>query len=70
MGQTEVGGLALEVIEIPNDGFMSDQPTNATIVGTDEVFIIDPGDKAGVDLIQEALARRGECARQGDRSHA
>lgn len=51
--------LALEVIEIPNGGFMSDQPTNATIAGTREVFIIDPGEAAGVDLIQQALARRG-----------
>lgn len=51
--------LALEVIEVPNGGFMSDQPTNAVIAGTDEVFIIDPGEAAGVELIQQALARRG-----------
>ena len=50
--------LALEVIEVPNNGFMSDQPTNAVIAGTDEVFIIDPGEQAGVALIQVALAQR------------
>lgn len=50
--------LALEVVEIPNNGFMSDQPTNAVIAGTDEVFIIDPGDAAGVEIIQQAIARR------------
>src|SRR4051794_33475452 len=50
---------AIEVIAVPNDGVMSDQPTNATIVGTDEVIIIDPGDRPGVAVIQEALARRG-----------
>lgn len=59
MGHRESSALALEVIEIPNNGFMSDQPTNAVIVGTDEVFIIDPGEAAGVELIREALARRG-----------
>ncbi len=52
--------LALEVIAVPNDGSMSDQPTNATIVGTDEVFIVDPGDQAGVEIIGRAIdARRG-----------
>ncbi len=51
--------LAIETIEIPNHGFMSDQPTNATIVGTHEVFVIDPGDTEGVEIIQAALARRG-----------
>lgn len=60
MGQTERSALPLEVIEIPNNGFMSDQPTNATIVGTREVFIIDPGDSAGVEIIQEALGRRDD----------
>ncbi|HEY8292307.1 MAG TPA: MBL fold metallo-hydrolase [Thermomicrobiales bacterium] len=60
MGQGEQGALALEVIEIPNNGFMSDQPTNATIVGTHEVFIVDPGDAAGVAIIQESLGRRAD----------
>lgn len=56
--QTERDALPLEVVEIPNNGFMSDQPTNATIVGMHEVFIVDPGDAAGVAVIQEALGRR------------
>ncbi len=60
MGQVESGALPLEVIEIPNNGFMSDQPTNATIVGTHDVFIIDPGDAAGVEIVQEALGRRDD----------
>jgi len=58
MGQTDGGTLPLEVVEIPNNGFMSAQPTNATIVGAREVFIVDPGDAAGVEAIQEALGRR------------
>ncbi|MDQ6905940.1 MAG: MBL fold metallo-hydrolase [Chloroflexota bacterium] len=58
MGRSGPGALALEVIEVPNGGFMSDQPTNATIVGTHEVFIVDPGDSAGVEVIQKALGRR------------
>ncbi len=37
---------------------MSDQPTNATIVGTEEVYLIDPGEKPGVELMQAALSRR------------
>jgi glyoxylase-like metal-dependent hydrolase (beta-lactamase superfamily II) len=51
---------AIEVIAVPNDGVMSDQPTNATIVGGGEVIIVDPGDQPGVAVIQEALARRGD----------
>ena len=58
MALTEVSALPLEVIEIPNGGFMSDQPTNATIVGTREVFIVDPGDAAGIEIVQKALGRR------------
>jgi len=60
MEQIKPRALALEVIEVPNGGFMSEQPTNATIVGTHEVFIVDPGDTAGVALIQEALGRRSD----------
>ncbi len=58
MEQIKPHALALEVVEVPNNGFMSDQPTNATIVGTHEVFIVDPGDAAGVEIIQEALGQR------------
>ena len=51
--------LALEIIEVPNTGPLSDEPTNAIIVGTDEVFIVDPGDEAGVEIVSAALAKRG-----------
>jgi len=57
--RTAARALALEVLAVPNDSFMSDQPTNAIIVGTDEVFIVDPGDKAGIAIVQEALDARG-----------
>jgi glyoxylase-like metal-dependent hydrolase (beta-lactamase superfamily II) len=57
--QAGTGVPALEVIAVPNDGVMSDQPTNATIVGTDEVLIVDPGDAQGTEVIAAALARRG-----------
>ena len=60
MEQIKSHAPALEVIAVPNGGFMSEQPTNATIVGTHEVFIVDPGDTAGVALIQEALGRRSD----------
>ncbi len=53
--------LDLEVLAVPNDGSMSDQPTNATIVGTNELYIIDPGDRAGVELIQAAVAKRADA---------
>jgi len=49
-----------EVIAIPNGGFMSDQPTNAVIVGAHEVFIVDPGDASGAEIIAATLTRRGE----------
>lgn len=38
---------------------MSDQPTNGCIVGSDEVFVIDPGDKNGAEIFLRALAERG-----------
>lgn len=56
--QAAPDAFAYELIEVPNRNFMSDQPTNAAIIGTDEVFIMDPGDTAGVALVAEALARR------------
>jgi endoribonuclease LACTB2 len=51
--------LAMEVVEVPNTGAMSGRPTNATIVGTTEVFVVDPGEASGIALIEAALARRG-----------
>lgn len=38
---------------------MSDQPTNGCIVGTNEVFLVDPGDEVGADIFLDALAQRG-----------
>ncbi len=55
----ETRALAFDVVAVPNDGVMSDQPTNATIVGGDEVLIVDPGDREGVEVIRAALDRRG-----------
>jgi len=51
--------LALEIIAVPNTGPLSEEPTNAIIVGTAEVFIVDPGDEAGVGIISAKLAGRG-----------
>ncbi|HEY8598264.1 MAG TPA: MBL fold metallo-hydrolase [Thermomicrobiales bacterium] len=51
--------LALEIVAVPNTGPLSEEPTNAIIIGTNEVFIVDPGDEAGVELIQAALVGRG-----------
>lgn len=50
--------LAFEQVEVANRGFMFEQPTNAVIVGTHEVVIIDPGYENGVELIEAALAQR------------
>src|SRR4051794_14861000 len=57
--QTGWRALAIEVIPVPNTGAMRDQPTNAVLVGREEVLIVDPGEAAGVALIEAALARRG-----------
>ncbi len=54
--------LTLEIIAVPNTGPLSEEPTNAIIVGTNEVFIVDPGDEAGIALIPAALASRGAVA--------
>jgi glyoxylase-like metal-dependent hydrolase (beta-lactamase superfamily II) len=51
--------LCIDVIEVPNSGFMSDQPTNGCIVGGDEVYVVDPGDADGAELFLRALAKRG-----------
>jgi glyoxylase-like metal-dependent hydrolase (beta-lactamase superfamily II) len=58
---TEQGkALAFEQVEVENRGFMFEQPTNAVIAGTNEVVIIDPGYENGVELIEAALAKRGD----------
>ncbi len=59
VGERLANRLEIDIIEIPNAGFMSDQPTNGCIVGTDEVFIVDPGDEVGAELFIAELARRG-----------
>ncbi len=51
--------LQIEIVEVPNSGFMSDQPTNGCIVGTHDVLIIDPGDANGAEIFLSALAKRG-----------
>jgi glyoxylase-like metal-dependent hydrolase (beta-lactamase superfamily II) len=51
--------LQFQEIEVPNNGFMSDQPTNGFIIGTNEVILIDPGDEAGAEIYLKALAVRG-----------
>ncbi|MEX2425545.1 MAG: MBL fold metallo-hydrolase [Thermomicrobiaceae bacterium] len=51
--------LPIQRVEIPNTGFMRDQPTNAYILGTDRVVIIDPGSEPGVERIPKALLDRG-----------
>ena len=64
--ETGSRALALEVLAVPNDGFMSDQPTNATIVGTDEVFIVDQqGQAACTDHFDRIAARLGIGERSG-----
>ena len=51
--------LMIEVVEIPNSGFMSDQPTNGCIVGASEVLIIDPGDDGGAEIFLRRLSELG-----------
>lgn len=51
--------LQFQRIEVPNNGFMSDQPTNGFLIGTNEVIIIDPGDEPGAEIFLQALAQRG-----------
>ena len=60
MPETETKSLRIERVEVPNGGFMVGQPTNAYIVGERELIIVDPGAEGGVELIQQALAARGE----------
>jgi glyoxylase-like metal-dependent hydrolase (beta-lactamase superfamily II) len=51
--------LQFQRVEVPNNGFMSDQPTNGFLIGTNQVIIIDPGDEAGAEIYLQALAERG-----------
>lgn len=58
-GETLAKELQFQRVEVPNNGFMSDQPTNGFIIGTDEVILIDPGDEPGAEIFLTALAERG-----------
>lgn len=51
--------LPIQRVEVPNTGFMRDQPTNCYILGEREVVIVDPGSEPGVDAVPEALDKRG-----------
>jgi glyoxylase-like metal-dependent hydrolase (beta-lactamase superfamily II) len=51
--------LPIQRIEVPNSGFMRDQPTNSYILGNERVVIVDPGSEPGVELISRALLERG-----------
>lgn len=59
--ETRRPGLMIERVEVPNDGFMADQPTNAYLVGTRELLIVDPGSTGGEERILAALAARPEA---------
>lgn len=51
--------LLIERIEVPNPAaMMGDQPTNAYLVGSRELLIVDPGSDAGVELVHQAVAAR------------
>ena len=51
--------VPIECIEVPNPAaMMGDQPTNAYLVGSKELLIVDPGSEAGVDLVSRAVASR------------
>jgi glyoxylase-like metal-dependent hydrolase (beta-lactamase superfamily II) len=58
-GETLTTELQFQRIEVPNNGFMSDQPTNGFLIGTNQVIIIDPGDEAGAEIYLQALVERG-----------
>jgi endoribonuclease LACTB2 len=54
--------IPIERIEVPNTGFMRDQPTNCYVLGRDEVIVVDPGSEPGLELIPRALDARGNPA--------
>jgi endoribonuclease LACTB2 len=49
----------IQRVEVPNSGFMRDQPTNCYILGSEIVVIVDPGSEPGIQLIPEVLEARG-----------
>ena len=52
--------LRIEQVEVPNGGFMIGQPTNAYIIGENELIVVDPGSTEGAELVAQALAERGD----------
>jgi endoribonuclease LACTB2 len=52
--------LPIQRVEVPNSGFMRDQPTNCYILGNDPVVIVDPGSQSGVDLLPGVLTERDD----------
>lgn len=54
--------LPIERIEVPNPAaMMGDQPTNAYLVGSRELLIVDPGSEAGVEIVSQAVAARADA---------
>lgn len=51
--------IPIQRVEVPNSGFMRDQPTNCYIIGDDPVVIVDPGSEPGIQLIPQTLLDRG-----------
>jgi glyoxylase-like metal-dependent hydrolase (beta-lactamase superfamily II) len=49
----------IQLVEVPNKGFMRGQPTNCYILGRDPVVIVDPGSEPGVEIIPKILEGRG-----------
>jgi glyoxylase-like metal-dependent hydrolase (beta-lactamase superfamily II) len=51
--------LPIERIEVPNPGsVMGEQPTNAYLVGSRDLVVIDPGSEAGAELVFQAVTAR------------
>jgi endoribonuclease LACTB2 len=48
----------IQLVEIPNQGFMRGQPTNCYILGNDPVVIVDPGSEPGIEIIPKVLSER------------
>ena len=58
--ETDPKPLRIERVEVPNGGFMIGQPTNAYIIGEDELIVVDPGSAEGAELVARALVERGD----------
>jgi endoribonuclease LACTB2 len=49
----------IQLVEVPNTGFMRDQPTNCYLIGRETIIIVDPGSEPGIELIPQVLEERG-----------